>query len=241
MPELATFVELIRRDHAQSWQGFETLRMPNIPDHPIPFFGEPNVARVLTVGVNPSWEEFTINKWPDELSNEDLEARLRHYFSAPDATPHPWFRHWSDALRHVELSYTNGVAHLDLSPRATRAMKSCPKDTFLGMVAQDIKWFFEILPYCERASVMMLAGCVTNDHYMNEYVKKKASHFGYKLLPMQDKPNTKGDGPVSYHTLVGFNRCLKVFFCGVSPSARRPRILAQRVKENSAHIKEWLK
>lgn len=107
--------------------------MPNEVDtHAIPFFGPIEGATVLTVGVNPSWMEFRNRNWPENLSAPELAERLRNYSSSDKALPHPWFSRWGEGLNLLGVKYGVSAAHLDLSPRATRAMASCEAGAFRG-------------------------------------------------------------------------------------------------------------
>jgi hypothetical protein len=92
---------------------------------PIPFFGRLDTAIVLTVGVNPSADEFRADRatiWRGVTSSADLLNRLTSYF---ESAPHPWFGPWRSALNLLGVAYENGTAaHLDLSARATISMQN---------------------------------------------------------------------------------------------------------------------
>jgi hypothetical protein len=196
--------------------------------HPIPFFGDVMAARVLTVGVNPSAGEFDGRAWPESLSIQELEKRLRGYFICAQK-PHKWFETWSDALNLIGSSYLDGAAHLDLSSRATISMGNVRNQVlFENMVESDSRYFFELLPRCTSVRLLLLAGCVSQRRYMNDFIARVAPQYGFELL---GHGQTAGEGRVGFHRLIGQGIDLPVFFCSVSPSGRNPQLLIERVKE----------
>jgi hypothetical protein len=81
-------------------------------------------AVVLTVGLNPSPGEFRHGRWPRlPLGAELLACRLHDYFQSNDFPSHPWFEKWAAAISKLDGDWqyqTGQIAHIDLSPRATR-------------------------------------------------------------------------------------------------------------------------
>ena len=236
MTGLTDLLAAITADHEPSWNNFKDLRAPCQIDHPIPFFGPADEAMVLTVGVNPAWTEFRDRAWPVSMTVGQLEGRLRAYFTSAPVPRHDWFEPWEEALSEIGVCYGAAAAHLDLSPRATRAMRSCPADRFLAMVQEDVRWFFQMLPLCRQVKVILFAGTVRSRVYMNRFVAKIARVHGFDL---RGRPVSRGRAPVDFHTLVGGGRKLPVFFCGVSPSAPDPSGLIERVQEHRAVLAEW--
>jgi hypothetical protein len=205
---------------------------------PLPFFGDVESARVLTVGVNPSAGEFIGRAWPETMSADDLRLRLVHYFAGAPVPPHPWFATWSEALSFIGLSYRDGAAHADLSPRATASMGSQSDHAgFARLVEQDAKWFFELLPLCQALRVLLVAGCVTKRWYMHDFLARVASAFGYSLTGHAE---STGTGRVGFLHLAGPGCDLPVFFCSVSPSGRNRSILVERVRDHKMVIAGWL-
>jgi hypothetical protein len=151
---------------------YESLLWPGVPWHPIPFTGNVLDARVLTVGVNPSASEFTSGRVPVKKDALGLEQHLVKYFTRGG---HSWFETWSEALRSLGVSYSDGAAHLDLSPRATKSMSSF-KDAegtklFTQMLEADICKFFELLTHCKSARALLLAGCLPKGKgYVNDFL-----------------------------------------------------------------------
>ena len=209
--------------------------------HPIPFFGNIETAKILTVGVNPSNTEFNYDrKWPREMSSNELAERLLDYFSLEFPAPHDWFNKWEEAVKILGQSYQNGsVAHLDLSPRATMPMKQVSdKKKFLDMVENDIEWFFKLLPLCKNAKLLLVAGSVTKKYYINELIQEFAGNYGFDLL---FKFKRGGEAPTFIHKLKGGNVNLPVFFCGVSPSfPQKSHLLVQRVNEKKEKLISYL-
>jgi len=206
--------------------------------HPIPFFGDPTTATVLTVGVNPSAAEFVGRSWPDQISIEDLEARLVGYFSRHDVPPHRWFSVWSEALCNLRASHQAGASHLDLSSRPTAAMSSIADWRAFGrLVEEDARWFFRLLPLCRSAKVLLMAGCVTKRWYMHDFIARIAPRYEYRLTGSAD-PN--GEGRTGFFRLCGPAVDLPVFFCSVSPSGNKRRILVDRVGAHASTISKLL-
>ena len=83
---------------------------------PIPFFGNIESAKVLTVGVNPSRTEFDDNRnWPrEDMHAKDLKNRLVKYFNPEESfcREHGWFEEWERVLNLINFSYFNGTAPL---------------------------------------------------------------------------------------------------------------------------------
>ena len=79
------------KDHAEAALG--NLLKRGTPFHPIPFFGNIESARVITVGLNPGITEFAQHRgWTTELDAEDLAYRLVNYFRLAGVgypKPHP--------------------------------------------------------------------------------------------------------------------------------------------------------
>src|SRR2546423_2241001 len=118
MTDLKAFLISVGRAVDASNAQYSVNFAPNILTHPIPFFGNVESAKVVTVGVNPSVSEFKKERWAG-LTNGQILGRLINYFNQNSVRPHPWFEVWEKALQPLGCSYTNGTAaHADLSPRA---------------------------------------------------------------------------------------------------------------------------
>ena len=216
---------------------FADLYRDDLTVHPIPFFGDVSCARVLTVGINPSATEFVDGRWPLQIGAGDLADRLTEYFDLPHQPAHPWFARWEDALNVIGLSYRNGVAHTDFSPRPTISMSSLDVVRFTEMVREDIRWFFELLPLCGRLRAVFVAGCVTKKTYASAFLAKMAPAFGFSV---SGRVTSVGKARVGLLHLSGHGLSLPIFSCSVSPSARDSALLAVRLKEHQREIRSWL-
>ncbi len=206
-------------------QNYRSLYAGNYT-HPIPFFGNPESALVLTVGLNPSSDEFVqLRRWPVTIEGSALETRLRKYFSS-DLQPHPFFTPWTNALAHLEprVSYRDGTAaHLDLSPRATDFPRNHqtnePNDIrwqeqFLKMLSEDVLWFFKALKKCKKARLVLMAGTATNRFYLDQIISKYAPpNICLKYDQRGNNANVS-----SFHYLVGLDLNLPIFFSGAGPA-----------------------
>jgi len=215
----------------------------NTVTHPIPYFGNPESARVITVGVNPAASEFSDDRnWPRTMSAQELKDRLDSYFVSDYAPPHKWFRVWEEALNLVGVSYKNGTAaHLDLSPRSTINMGDVPnEELFVRMLAEDLEWFSKTLAMAKSARCVFPTGSVTKRWYINEFISKHGARHGIRLTPAFNRAANPGKGKTCTHQLVAPDIDLPVFFCSVSPSARNSRLLIDRIAENKDEIVSWL-
>jgi len=226
---------------------YEDLYQNDLQVYPIPFFGNIQTAKILTVGVNPSNGEFAKHrKWPDSLTRDDLAQRLLEYFSLPHYPPHPWFAKWESALNLIGISYKDGTAaHLDLSPRATKTMSNLKEPSmqarFLKMAEDDIEWFFKVLPLCQNAQLLMVAGAIISHEkkfeYLDEFIQNKAKKHFFELRAASQ---IFQEG-VRFKNLIGGNLDLPVFFCSVSPSAgNRAHLLVERTEKHKNRLSSYL-
>lgn len=240
------------RDCLTSQHEFRDLYGHPPPKYMIPFFGDLLKAQALTVGLNPSSREFATNRcWNDGLTAKGLATRLSAYFSPGKhtsfVTRHPWFDQWDTVLTLYGYSYAGQsnnslkrAAHLDLSPRATRAVSTVTRTAdersrFLRMVRQDLQYFFRALRLARRAQVVFMAGSVTGRYYMNEFLHVHAHEYGYlchdDVIVIDRNPyatiftlseigtTTRGRGRASTSGTLRLASSLPVYFCGTGPSA----------------------
>ena len=209
--------------------------------YPIPFFGDPESARVITVGVNPSAGEFSKKRgWPETIDASYLEDRLRSYFKEHFfPPPHPWFQPWEEALNMLGCSYKTDAAHLDLSPWATISMGSVKdKDLFIKMLREHLgKYFPRFLEFFTAAKLVMMAGAVTNKYYIYEFLHKFLPQ-GYILTGSQERKAGCGQtGWDRRFELKTPGRILPVYFFSKSPSDHNK---AGLLANNVAEKKDWL-
>lgn len=210
---------------------------PGLKTYPIPFFGNVLTAKVLTIGVNPSADEFLGRAWPARLDADALTHRLLHYFDSPPG-PHPWFSPWIEALALLDIDYARGeAAHFDLSPRATISMSSVPDtNLFLGMVSHDLRWLFEFLPECSQARLLMVAGTVTERWYINQFL---AFHARQHQLEIQPPPQSSDR--CALYEFRTFGKKFPLFFSSVSPSdSERIHVLVENVRKTRNQLRTHL-
>lgn len=221
---------------------FASLARPGVRAHPVPYFGDIAAAQVITVGVNPSAEEFVGGHWPRERpAPAALRERLDRYF---ERAPHPWFGVWGAALAHLGVSYRSGAAHLDLSPRATlgfQAFRGEParRDLFIEMVRGDLPWFGRLLAeQCPAVRLVLFAGGVGNI-YMDEFVARWLT--GPARLEFPEGRPRGGEAPVRWPSIRVGARRVPSFFCGVSPSSGpRAGLLVERVAQHRDRLRNAL-
>ncbi len=209
----------------------------DLKTHPIPFFGNLLTAKVVTIGVNPSADEFVARNWPDTLDAEALTKRLLRYFDTPPG-PHPWFMPWIEALGLLGADYARGeAAHLDLSPRATISMSSVPDaGVFLGMVSHDIRWLFEFLQECPSACLLMAAGTVTDRWYLNQFLALHCRQHDAEIAPFPDQNDRS-----ALYEFLGSGKTLPLFFSSVSPSdPKRAHVLVENVRNTLDRLRTHL-
>ena len=238
MADVTAYVAKVAADIEATRAMAARFDRPGVVTHAIPFFGAVASAQLLTVGVNPSAGEFVGREWPATMTPGALTKRLTAYFVHPSVPPHPWFATWSDALALLGVSCVHGAAHLDLSPRATAAMGShADWEGFARLVERDAKWFFELLPLCQEARALIMAGCVTKRWYINDFIARIAPAYGYTL---SGRAESTGAGRVGLLRLRGRGMDLPVFFCSVSPSSPKRHVLVERIRSHQATITSWL-
>ena len=117
---LVNFVQRLQAEENHIRERYGSILRPNIPLHPIPFFGVIENARVVTVGLNPSSTEFIeAGRWPTTLTPCELTQRLVHYFREPEIPPHYWFAELQWSLEILHCPYHFAAAHVDASPWTT--------------------------------------------------------------------------------------------------------------------------
>lgn len=237
-------MEPISEELAATDEMFEVNYPEGLRTWPIPFFGDFRNAEVLTVGVNPSAGEFEPGRWDGIRDWSAAEQRLNNYFEN-EVIRHDWFETWELALKEIRVSYQGGApnrlaAHVDLSPRATRSMAAVPdKARFLQMVESDLSLFARLIGQNAKIRLLLLAGTVTNEYYMHDFLAEKLPSFGMRLDRGKEIHAGRGEGKVAFCMLTAAGRNLPVFFCSVSPSAgRRRHKLIERVREHAPAIEQ---
>jgi hypothetical protein len=221
----------------------DSIYAPNyktgVRGHPIPFFGNLLTAEVITIGLNPSADEFKSHRaWPEALTPGDLTRRLLKYF---DREPHPWFARWEQGLSSIGASYRRNAVHLDVTPRATVSAATVPDRGLLEKMAEaDLPWMLRFLALVPTAKLLLLAGSIHRGMYLNEFLSRYLPLSGSRLEGSLDRPRGV-KGFVRYHTLLSPPFRLPMFFCSSGPSNRNnPQLLAERVAQESHSLRQLL-
>lgn len=214
------------------------------PTIPIPFFGDLHTARVVTVGLNPSDGEFKDRSWPQSMDTPQLNERLTQYFCNSQVEPYKWFTTWEKALNQIGASYKNGTAaHIDLCPWPTKSAGSFNTETanrkkFIQLASQSLPSFWRCLQAASHVRLVIMAGTVTKEHNMNDFVTRFNPSTDFSL---QGKVTKGGDAHIGWQCLHLPEKELPVFYCSVSPSnwAKKDLLIA-RVSENQKRLREYL-
>ena len=239
------WVRQVNRAVIDSDGQFASLYRPGLKVWPIPMFGRLEEAQVLTVGVNPSCGEFEGNRWASVENDEQQTERLLRYFDHPTIPPHSWFDEWRDALNVVDASYLPGKkylgAHIDLSPRPTELMSKVEEKLFMEMLRCDLVHFHDALIRAKQVKLVMMAGAVSSEQYVNQFVQQWLPTLSPKMRMLGAfHPYTqKGQGKVCQHRLVLPQGNIPVFFCSSSPSSGA-NLLASRVREHKEVLLRYL-
>ena len=126
-------------DNARATLG--NLLHPNVPVHPVPFFGNLESARVISIGLNPAITEFSPHRsWNETLDANDLTFRLVNYFRLAGINyppPHPWFSEITEFLHILKCPQKIAAAHVDLCPWTSIAP--------IGLTAEQRRRFWTLV------------------------------------------------------------------------------------------------
>ena len=134
------------------------------PFHPIPFFGNIESARVITVGLNPAITEFADHRrWMPNLNAEELALRLVNYFRLAGVcypVPHSWFGEIVEFLDIVGCPGGIAAAHVDLCPWTSVApigLTAEQRTRFWGLVDQQMeRWLAKTLAHAQRTARLVI-------------------------------------------------------------------------------------
>ena len=216
---------------------FEALLRTNVNAHPLLYCGDPLSARFATFGVNPSAAEFTWSRWPNAtMSVQELDERSVGYFEKTNPPAHPWFDGYRPTLKVLGHAYETDTVHLDLSPRATKSMRSVDRTMFLQMIESDMKWFLQVLGLCRSLKAAIMAGSVTGRYYFDEFLLAKLPEaFSIKL---RTRFGAKQRGATALYDLSGPSLNVSVLFCRKSPSGDKGNFLSGEVNRLRAELME---
>ena len=129
---------------------------------PIPFFGNLEHARLITVGLNPSPSEFVEGRqWPAILSADELTFRLVNYFRLSGDTlppPHNWFKDILQAAHSLGCPTSIAIAHVDLCPWAAFFPKSTDLRTIFGNCVDEQmhRWLAKVFQHCRSSAKLVV-------------------------------------------------------------------------------------
>lgn len=157
-PSLRQLVAEMQRGAAEAKARLGDLLIPHIPLHPIPFFGNLEAARVITVGLNPAITEFLKHRsWKPSLDADDLTFRLVNYFRLAGVQyppQHCWFCEVADFLHIIECPQKLAAAHVDLCPWTSIApigLTPQQRQRFWNLVDDQMDlWLARTLTYAKQ-------------------------------------------------------------------------------------------
>jgi hypothetical protein len=145
-----TKLQLLRNEHGNLFPHNPRL-------HPVPFFGNPFQAVVLTVALNPSFTEFNPGRgWEEELDAQNLISKLLPYF---ERDPHIWFNQLEKALLYFGSSYEINAAHIDLFPHPTlrpRNMGNDQRRELADLIRLNAHHFQHVLKLCRSVKLVLV-------------------------------------------------------------------------------------
>ncbi len=134
---------------------------------PIPFFGNIDHARIVTVGLNPSSTEFAPwREWDATNDARELTFRMVNYFrlagvNLPPA--HRWFGEISESMHILKCPQALLAAHIDFCPWATVNSQIKDWSGFFGFIdEQMLSWLGKTVQRCRNSARLLLI--VGTDH-----------------------------------------------------------------------------
>lgn len=243
---LRTVVARAEREVLASDAAYRHLYDPGVRTRPLFFFGRAATASYFTIGANPSADDFRNGNW--SLDAEPVNQALE-YFVNGRVVPHEYFRNWEAALSPLGLTYRGGLAHLDVSPRATKSLQVINKlgarviRDFLRMADADAAYLFAILGiFWPGVRGLFAAGSITKAKYLDEALRAAAPQAGFTFRLQRTfvgrSTNPRARRKV-YDVTFG-ERSVPLFFCPVGPSAGRnndQEYFRQQVSGNEEYLR----
>ena len=158
-PSLKQLVAEMQQGAGEARARLGDLLIPRVPFHPIPFFGNIESAKVITIGLNPAITEFAKHReWKPSLDEEALTFRLVNYFRLGGIQyppPHGWFSEVSEFLHIVECPQKIAAAHVDLclwTSIAPIGLAAARRNRFWKLVDEQMeRWLARTLAYARQA------------------------------------------------------------------------------------------
>lgn len=206
--------------------GLRHLYDDDVVTRPLFCFGRAATASHITIGANPSADDFRAGRWNPVA---DLADQSFSYFDR--VVPHEYFRNWEAALSPLGLSYRAGLAHVDVSPRATKSLRAINKlgdpviDDFLVMARSDATHLFGMLAVLwPQLRGLFVAGTITKKHYLDAFLRSAGARHGFVWRRHAVFPGraTTPAACSKVYDLRYLGRSVPLFFCPVGASADRP-------------------
>jgi hypothetical protein len=160
---LKQLVVKMQEDADEARARLGNLLVGGIPLHPVPFFGNIESARVITIGLNPAITEFAGHRgWNSSLGAEDLTFRLVNYFRLAGVhypPPHCWFCEILEFLHVIRCPHKIAAAHVDMCPWTSKApfrLIDPVRTQFWDFIDEQMKrWLPKILAHA-RGTVKLI-------------------------------------------------------------------------------------
>jgi hypothetical protein len=157
-PSLKQLVSEMQAEANEAKGRLGDLVIPRIPFHPIPFLGNIESAKVITIGLNPAITEFAKHrKWEPSLDEEELTFRLVNYFRLGGIKyppPHSWFSEISESLHIIDCPQKIAAAHVDLLPWTSIApigLTAARRNRFWNLVDEQMEhWLARTLTHAKQ-------------------------------------------------------------------------------------------
>ena len=199
------------------------LLLPNVPFHPVPFFGNLESARVITIALNPAITEFLPRRsWNEPLNANDLTFRLVNYFRLAGLNyppPHSWFSDITEFLYILKCPQKIAAAHVDLCPWTSIApsrLTGEPSDRFWSLVDEQMEtWLARTLAHSRQtAKLIVILGSPNPKKYeknrqirMNEIIQKQFAGWDgtIEILNKESLPDWAWQNRTTLRQLIGFS------------------------------------
>ena len=163
-PSLKKLVAKMQLGSGEARASLGDLLIPRVPFHPIPFFGNLESAKIITIGLNPAITEFAKHRgWKPSLDEEELTFRLVNYFRLAGILyppPHSWFSDISEFLHIIECPQKIAAAHVDLCPWTSIApigLITSQRNRFWNFVDEQMeRWLAETLVHARQTAKMIV-------------------------------------------------------------------------------------
>ena len=156
--------------------------------HPVPFFGNPFQAEILTIALNPSFTEFNPERhWEQQLDTPRLIGKLLPYF---EQKPHRWFDQLEMALLYFGSSYETNAAQVDLFPHPTlwpRRMDNTQKTQLAHLIRNNTHHLKRVLKLCRSVKLVLIidytftfgqGNCLSVFNTLQEFIPAAAQNDG---------------------------------------------------------------